>query len=219
MRPVPETPGQGLDNRCPWAETRRSVTVCAGAGADVPSFPSSDYWVPLPASGSGPPVLQRRWTPAASGSSPPPPDYWTPIRLNDSAAPLLERHWAGGTPLSPEATSLYGSAHDEQTATAARPSVTAIADSITAAEGSPTLRVGTVSTKASPPSPQTVTRLCEGCGQPLVGKRPQAKTHGTACRQRAYRQRRQATESAAARQPSVPAADPQLAGPARTSAD
>ena len=46
--------------------------------------------------------------------------------------------------------------------------------------------------------PQTVTRLCVGCGQPLEEKRPQARAHDAACRQRAYRRRKKAAREAPA---------------------
>jgi hypothetical protein len=40
-------------------------------------------------------------------------------------------------------------------------------------------------------------RVCQGCGLPLEGKRQQAKHHGSACRQRAYRIRKKRQQPAA----------------------
>lgn len=58
---------------------------------------------------------------------------------------------------------------------------------------------------------QTVTRLCIGCGKPLTGKRPQAKTHGAACRQRAYRLRLKASALAVNATPAAVAAQAAVA--------
>ncbi len=171
---------QGLDKRCRWAETRRSVTVPWPPRTRVPS---TDYWIPLPATGSRPPVLRRRWAPAPTTSSAPPPDHWRTTRLNDRPAPLLERHWAGSIPWPPQAPPTPS---DPQTATPPAQ------DTVPAPETRTTVIQG-VTHSVTASAPPTVTRLCLGCGMPLEGKRPQAKAHGPACRQRAYRQRKLAT--------------------------
>ncbi len=121
---------------------------------------SPDYWIPQPAKGSGPPVLRRRWAPAPTGSSAPAGDHWTATRSNGGSAPILERRWASIIPRPQRGGETR----------------TTVSETVT--------HNGTAS------APPTVTRLCLGCGMPLEGKRPQAKAHGPACRQRAYRRRR-----------------------------
>ncbi len=178
------------------------------------SFPSPDCWVPLPATGSRPAVLGRRWTSASSTLSAPRPDCWTLARRHNSTAPVLERHSASAgnlpghaPPLPPvtdgeETVTLSAKApasppdylsSPDKTATAILPTVTpAPAKSLleTVTVLSPDSHVQTVTLILPHPSQQTVTRLCVGCGKPLEGKRRQAKAHGVACRQRAYRRRK-----------------------------
>ncbi len=196
---------KGLDTRCAWAETRLSVTVSAGGrGLEVPS---PDYWIPIPATGSLPPALRRRWTPVASTQLDQPHGYWSVAPSNGSAAPILERHWIPVNPWTHGKTN-----QNVQTVTTGSKSATLptqkeaslLAESITPIHK-------TVS--APPLQSQTVTQLCVGCGQPLDGKRPQAKAHGAACRQRAYRQRKKALTQAQDQPETGHQAEPQQAGP------
>ncbi|KKM23741.1 hypothetical protein LCGC14_1612160, partial [marine sediment metagenome] len=174
---------KGLDKCCTWAETRRSVTVSAEQRAKVPS---PDYWIPVPATGSRPPALRRHWTPVSSTPLDQPHGYWSTAPSNGSAAPVLERHWTPENPWKNRKTN-----HNAQTVTPGKESVTLLsqvealllAESITASDEAVSI---------PPLLSQTVTRLCVGCGQPLEGKRPQAKAHGAACRQRAYRRQKKA---------------------------
>jgi hypothetical protein len=46
------------------------------------------------------------------------------------------------------------------------------------------------------PDPEPAPRLCAGCGEPLVGLAPQARTHGDTCRKRAARARSRAERPA-----------------------
>jgi hypothetical protein len=180
----------------------------------VASFPSPDYWMPLPATGSRPAVLGRRWTSAFSTLSAPPRDCWTLAQRDNSTVPVLERHWACGGTLSDHAPPLRRVSDGEETVTVpakATPSppdylsspdrtATAIPPTVTPAPPKSLVETVTLlppdshlqSVTLTPPSQrqQTVTRLCVGCGKPLEGKRPQAKAHGVACRQRAYRRRK-----------------------------
>lgn len=182
----------------------------------MPPFPWPDYWIPLPATGSGPPVLGRHWTPAASTPSAPPRDYWTPARLNDSAVPVLERHWACSTPLPGQTAPVRASADSEETITVARNTSGRLTDCLTLLDrtATPVPQIATPTHLDS--SPQTVTRLCVGCGNPLEGKRPQAKAHGAACRQRAYRQRKKEARQTLDQRENGRGSEPELAGLART---
>lgn len=178
------------------------------------SFPSPDYWMPLPATGSRPAVLGRRWTPVAATTLAPAPDCWTPAQHHNSAAPILERHSACRGSLPGHAPPLHNIMDGEETVTApakATPSLpdylrpphrpaAAIPPTVTPAPANPLAQTVTLLFPDSPAQSvtlnplsqrqQTVTRLCVGCGKPLQGKRPQAKAHGVACRQRAYRRRK-----------------------------
>lgn len=175
----------------------------------MPPFPSADYWIPLPATGSGPPVLLRHWTPAASMLSAPPHDYWTPARLNDSAVPVLERHWSCSTPFPAQIAPVRASTDSEEATTAARNTSDRLIHRLTLVDK-------TITPAPLDSSAQTVTRLCVGCGNPLEGKRPQAKTHGAACRQRAYRRRKKEARQALDQRENGHGSEPQLAGLART---
>lgn len=193
---------KGLDKRCTWAETRRSVTVSAEQRAKVPS---PDYWIPVPATGSRSPALRRHWTPVASTALDEPHGYWSAAPSNGSAALTLERHWTPVTPRKNRKTN-----HNAQTVTAGRESAPLLfqvealllAESITASD---------IPVSIPPLLSQTVTRLCVGCGQPLEGKRPQAKAHGAACRQRAYRRQKKAAAQAQDQREAGHQAEPQQA--------
>jgi hypothetical protein len=156
----------------------------------VTSSRSSDRWVPLPASGSGPPVLRRHCIPAPPTPLAAPRDYWTAAPLKRSAAPLLEKHWAPITTIPPQVRPPAHPPHSTQAVTAASKSVTPPPEA-PKPPGAMVARPAEIVTPRLPvSSSQTVTRLCVGCGKPLEGKRPQAKAHAAACRQRAYRRRK-----------------------------
>lgn len=175
----------------------------------MPPFPSADYWIPLPATGSGPPVLRRHCTPAARTPWGPPRDYWTPAPLNHSAVPVLKRHWACSAPLPGQTAPILTSTDTEETTTAARNTPDRLIHRLTLVDK-------TVTPAPVDSSAQTVTRLCMGCGNPLEGKRPQAKTHGAACRQRAYRRRKKEARQPPNQRENGRGSEPQLAGLART---
>lgn len=181
----------------------------------MPSFPWPDYWIPLPATGSGPPVLRRRWSPVPSRPSASPRDCWTPAGLNGSAAPVLERHCTCATPWTRRAAPAPAPAHHGQTETPARKSVT-LPHSAPLPDAAITPVPGTVTATPPGPSAQTITRLCLGCGKPLEGMRPQAKAHGVACRQRAYRRRKKEARLAQGLREKGRGSEPQPAGLART---
>ena len=152
-------------------------------------MPPPNYWFQVPATGSRAPALSRHWTPVASAALSEPHGYWSATPSNGSAALLLERHW---TPVTPRKN--WKTNHNVQTVTPDRESATLLSqaeallltESITDSD----------ETASAPSLSQTVTRLCVGCGKPLEGKRPQAKAHGAACRQRAYRRQKKAASQA-----------------------
>jgi hypothetical protein len=181
----------------------------------VPPFPSSDRWVPLPATGSGPPVLRRHWTPAAPTPSAPRRDYWTPAQPDDSAVPVLERHWACGTTFPPQTTPVHADSHRQETVTPAAKTTAPLAHRLTLPDRTPTAVPATVTPASLHTLRQTVTRLCVGCGKPLEGKRPQAKAHGVACRQRAYRRRKKQAGQAQGQRENGRGSEPELAALAR----
>ena len=191
-----------LDTRCAWAETRRSVTVSAEQRAKVPS---PDYWIPVPATGSRSPALRRHWTPVASTALDQPHGYWSAAPSNGNAAPVLERHW---TPVNPRKNRKTN--HNAKTVTPGKESVTLLSqvEALLLAES-----IAAIDTPVpiSPILSRTVTRLCVGCGQPLEGKRPQAKAHGAACRQRAYRRQKKASAQAQDQRQAGHRAEPQQA--------
>jgi len=174
-------------------------------------FPPLDYWMPLPARGSRPAVLSRRWTPAASTASPPPRDYWIPAQPGDSAVSVLERHCAcAGT--SPARTApVRAGSHGEETVTQPRKAPAPMADRPKLPDLTSTTLPTTVTLTPLGTAPETVTRLCVGCGKPLDGKRPQAKAHGAACRQRAYRRRKKEAAQAQGRRENGRGSKPELA--------
>lgn len=135
-----------------------------------------------------------------------PHGYWSAAPSNGSAALIFERHWTPVTPRKNRKTS-----HNAPTVTPGRESATLLsqvealllAESITASD----------ETASIPPLlSQTVTRFCVGCGQPLEGKRPQAKAHGAACRQRAYRRQKKAEAQSQDQREAGHQAEPQQAG-------
>jgi hypothetical protein len=156
----------------------------------VVSFPSPDYWMPLPAAASRPAVLGRRWTHNASASSAPRRDYWLLPQVNSSHAPVLERHWACGVPLPNEATPTGADNYLGETVTPTTKSPEPPIEHAPLPDEGAMVIPGTVTLTPIQSPLETVTRLCVGCGKPLVDKRPQAKAHGVACRQRAYRRRK-----------------------------
>ena len=169
-------------------------------------MPSPDYWIPVPATGSRSPALRRHWTPVASTPLDEPHGYWSAAQSHGSATPILERHW---TPVAPRENREKN--HNAQTVTPAKESETLLsqvealllAESITASDEIVSI---------PPLLSQTVTRLCVGCWQPLEGKRPQAKAHGAACRQRAYRRQKKAAAQAQDQREAGHRAEPQQAG-------
>jgi hypothetical protein len=154
----------------------------------VVSFPPPDRWVPLPA--SRPAVLGRRWTPAASTPSAAPRDCWTSAQRNRLPVPILERHWACATTFPTQTAPIRTGSHPEETVTLPGKTTPPPADCPMLPDKAHPPLPATVTLTSLDSPPQTVTRLCVGCGKPLEGKRPQAKAHGAACRQRAYRRRK-----------------------------
>jgi hypothetical protein len=195
--------GKVLTNVAPGRKLGAALRFPQGQRAKVPP---PDYWIPVPATGSRSPALRRRWTPIASAPLDQPHGYWSAAPSNGAAAPILERHWTPETPWILRKTN-----HNAQTVTAGRESAmlpaqaeaTRLAESITPIY---------IPVSIPPLLSQTVTRLCVGCGQPLEGKRPQAKAHGAACRQRAYRRQKKAAAQAQDQREAGHQAEPQQAG-------
>lgn len=177
-------------------------------------MPSLDHWIRLPFKGSRPSILRRRWTPAASTAASLPPDRWAPTQPNESSAPVLERRWTRGPALPLEAGHIPAGAGRETVTVGA--STAGPAGSVTSGSETATPIAQPAIDGAVCSEPQTVTRLCVGCGQPLEGKRPQAKAHGVACRQRAYRRRKKEAAQAAARRGGDGRSEPRPAAAART---
>ena len=200
-------PGKVLTNVASGRKLGAASRFPEGQRAEVPP---PNYWIPVPATGSRSPALRRHWTPVASTALDEPHGYWSTAPSNGSGAPILERHW---TPENPWI--LRKTKHNDQTVTAGRKSATlpARAKAARLAES-----VNPIYLPVSiPPLPsQTVTRLCMGCGQPLEGKRPQAKAHGAACRQRAYRRQKKAAAQAQDQREAGHQAEPQQAGQVHT---
>jgi hypothetical protein len=178
------------------------------------SFPSPDYWMPLPATGSGPVVLGRRWTPAASTTWA--RDCWTSTQHNSLPEPALERHSASAAGLPAQTTPDRTGSHSHETVTLAARSTALPVDQVALPRiVLPTVPV-TVTLRPTDSPPQTITRLCVGCGKPLEGKRPQAKAHGVACRQRAYRRRKKEAAQAQGQWENGRDSEPELMALART---
>jgi hypothetical protein len=168
---------------------------------------SPDNWVPSPANGKRPQVLCRRSTLAPS--TPRHSDeIWISPPLVDHLRPLLERHSPG--PLTNTRSMLPSSPIDHVETVTAQPRSITDPSSLPLLPRLRHLPVQTVTPEPqyvtqvpsldsfldnTQPTDETVTRLCAGCGNPLGGKRPQATTHGPACRQRAYRRRKAAARS------------------------
>lgn len=180
-----------MTNAVPGKKLGAALRFSYGHGVDVTSFPSPECWIPLPASGAGPPVYYRRWTPNTS----PHPDCWASLRRDDSAVPILERHWPGPILRTPQPGPVQAT-HDRQTETPTPDNVTPMGQSPASPIARPALLPRTVTARDAASLPGTVTRPCVGCGMPLEGKRPQARSHGDACRQRAYRRRKRAAAEA-----------------------
>lgn len=130
-------------------------------------------------------MLRRRWTPGLARECGPAPDCWTSLARDGSARPMLERHWACGVRWNSQGFPVGEDARGSKTVTAIGRELTGVEEIVRSVGKSATVNALHVST-------ETVTRLCQGCGEPLQGKRPQAKSHDAACRQRAYRWRKKA---------------------------
>lgn len=193
-----------------------TLAGAARQGADAPSLPSPDYWIPLSATGSGPLVLWRHSAPASSTVSAAPRDYWTPAGLNGSGAPVFRRYWACGTTLPCPAAPIRVGSYNEETATEGKKIPARLADRVALPDGVLTPALQTVTVRPHDSPVQTATRPCVGCGKPLVGKRPQAKAHGPACRQRAYRRRKKEASQALGQRKNGRRSQPRLASLART---
>lgn len=98
---------------------------------------------------------------------------------------MLERHWACGVRWNSQALAVGEHPRSSKSVTPGGRGLAALEEMERPVGESVTVSALHVST-------ETVTRLCQGCGKPLEGKRPQAKSHDAACRQRAYRWRKKA---------------------------
>ncbi len=167
------------------------------------------YWSAAPSNGNATPILERHWTPVT-----PRKDRETNHNARTitpakgSVAPPAQAEAilvAEGIPASDETATLPSLS---QTVTPDRETATLLSqvEALLAAE-SITANDETVS--IPPILSQTVTRLCVGCGKPLQGKRPQAKSHGAACRQRAYRRQKKAAADAQEQREAGHQAEPQ----------
>ena len=191
-----------MTNVSPGRKLGAALRFPQGQRAEVPP---PNYWIPVPATGSRSPALRRHWTPVSSTTLGEPHGYWSAAPSNGNAAPILERHW---TPVNPRENRKTN--HNAQTVTAGRKSATLLsqAEALLLAES---FTASDVTVATQPLPSQTVTRLCVGCGQPLEGKRPQAKAHGAACRQRAYRRQKKAVAQAQVQREAGHQAEPQQA--------
>ncbi len=162
----------------------------------MPTLPSPDHWNLITTGDSRVPVLRRRWTPGPSRPFPPATNRWTFVTDDGSVKPLLERHWASA--VWSKSPALPDGEHISISKT-----VTGVDRRLAPYDGVVGLIRQTVTSIGKGSSAETVTRVCEGCGKPLEGKRRQAKCHGAACRQRAYRRRRDARERLGRREDSV----------------
>ncbi len=175
-------------------------------------MPPPNYWIPVPATGSRPPALRRHWTPVSSTPLDQPHGYWSTAPSNGSAAPVLERHWTPENPWKNRKTN-----HTAQTVTPGKETVTLLSQ-VEATRLAENITPIYIPVSIPPSLSQTVTQLCVGCGQPLEGKRPQAKAHGAACRQRAYRRQKKAGAQAQDQREAGRQAEPQQAGQVHTTA-
>ncbi len=167
-------------------------------------MPPPNYWIPVPATSSRSPALRRHWTPVSSTALDEPHGYWSAAPSNGSAAPILERHWTPATPRKDQKTD-----RNAQTVTPGKESVTLLSqvEALLLAES---IAASDETVSIPPLLSQTVTRLCLGCGRPLEGKRPQAKAHGAACRQRAYRRQKKAAAQTQDQREAGHQAEPQV---------
>lgn len=191
--------------------------------------------------GSRQAVLGRRWIAAAPTLSALPPHHWIPTHADGGPVPVLERHCACGPRTLPAQTPpIPARSRGEETVTPAgaapaplphRPTLpdthsTPLPPTVTPTIADSRLQTITIHslhpdaqtvTLGPPyPAPQSVTQLCMGCGEPLEGKRPQAKAHGSACRQRAYRRRKKEAAQAQRQHENQRASQPEPAGLAAT---
>ncbi len=229
-----------LDICCAWAETRRSVTLSSGQRAAVPPnswipVPATDsrspalrrhwtpvssttvdephgYWSAAPSSGNAAPILERHWAPATPRENRDTNhnvQTVTPDRTSSTLLPQAEALLpAESMPASDETVSSPPLL--SQTATPDRKSATLLSQVETLLR-TESITAGDETVSIPPILSQTVTRLCVGCGLPLEGKRPQAKSHGAACRQRAYRRQKKAAADAQEQREAGHQAEPQQA--------
>ena len=231
---------KNLDICCAWAETRRSGTLSTGQRVEVPQpnywipvpatyshspalrrhwAPASSttlveppgYWSAAPSNGNAAPILERHWTPVTPqenrGTN---HNAQTVTPGQEKVAPLAqakakfvaESMPAGDETVSPPSLSQTVTPDRESATLLSQAEALLLAESITASDE--TVSVPRLLS-------QTVTRLCVGCGQPLEGKRPQAKAHGAACRQRAYRRQKKAAAQAQGQREAGHQAEPQQA--------
>ncbi len=202
--------GKVLTNVAPGRKLGAALRFPQGQRAKVPP---PNYWIPIPATGSRSPALRRHWTPVASTALDEPHDYWSAAPSNGSAAPILERHWTPVTSRKNRKTN-----HNAQTVTAGRES-TPLLSQVEALLLAESITASDIPVSISPLLSQTVTRVCVGCGQPLEGKRPQAKAHGAACRQRAYRRQKKAAAQAQDQREAGHQVEPQQADLVHTTID
>jgi hypothetical protein len=186
--------------------------------ASTTSAPPRDYWTLTQPDDSAVPVLERH----SAGGGPLP--VQTSVRAVShggetvtatakTAAPLADRmrHSAGGGPVPTQTASVRAVTHAGETVTATAKTAPPLADRQTLSDRTPTAILPTVTPTPLDSPPQTVTRLCVGCGKPLEGKRPQAKAHGVACRQRAYRRRKKEARQAQGRRDNGRGSESELA--------
>ncbi len=216
---------KSLDICCAWAETRRSVTLFSGQRAEVPPLnywipaPSTDshspalrrhwtpastatlsephdYWSAAPSNGNAALILERHWTPVTPREDRDTnhnAQTVTPDRKKSTLLPQAESVLrAESMPASDETVSIPPLL--SRTVTPDRENATLLSQ-VEALLRAESVTVSDETVSIPPLLSQTVTRLCVGCGKPLEGKRPQAKSHGAACRQRAYRQQKKAAET------------------------
>ncbi len=171
------------------------------------------YWSASPSNGNATPILERHWTPVIPRKNRETNhNTQTVTPGQESVAPLAQANAkfvaesipAGDETVSPSSLSQTVTPDRKSATLLSQTEALLLAESITARE----------KTASAPPIlSQTVTRLCVGCGQPLEGKRPQAKAHGAACRQRAYRRQKKAAAQSQDRREAGHQAEPRQADP------
>ncbi len=162
----------------------------------MPSLPSHVRRILIPIGDSWVPMIRRLWAPGSSRPLAPATNRWKSIRRDGFVKPLLERHWASA--VWSKSLALPDGEHVRISNT-----VTGVDRRLASYDGVVGPIRQTVTSICEESSAETVTRVCEGCGKPLEGKRRQAKCHGAACRQRAYRRRKEARERLGRREDSA----------------